>query len=52
MKTDFLTMKQERARYLNEIHQLKIENKRLVQQWKSDSEEKQDDQDTVIASYT
>ncbi|KAJ8920539.1 hypothetical protein NQ315_005408 [Exocentrus adspersus] len=51
MKTEYIAMKQERAKHLNMISHLKTENKTLCERWKKDIEEKEDDQDMVVKSY-
>ncbi|XP_018579475.1 protein Spindly [Anoplophora glabripennis] len=51
MKSEYIAMKQERAKHLNTISHLKKENKTLCEQWKMDMEEKEDDQHMVIKSY-
>lgn len=51
MKSEYVAMRQERAKHLNLISHLKKENKTLCEQWKMDVEEKEDDQYMVIKSY-
>lgn len=51
MKSDYMNMKQERARHLRDLHRLKIENKKLMEKWKTDLSEKNDDHDTELKMY-
>lgn len=51
MKSEYMSIKQERAKHLNTISHLKKENRSLCEQMKKDMEEKEEDQYTVINGY-
>lgn len=50
MKQEYMAMKQQRAKQIREIHQLKVENKTLLEKWKADLNEKNEDYYTEIKS--
>ncbi|KAJ8985644.1 hypothetical protein NQ317_015140 [Molorchus minor] len=51
MKTEYVCMKQERAKHLNMISHLRKENKTLCDRWKADTEEMEDDRDMVLKGH-
>ncbi|CAH1155063.1 unnamed protein product [Phaedon cochleariae] len=50
MKVEYIAMKQERAINSNTIHQLKLEIARLLNRWKTEKTEKEDDEYEVVNS--
>lgn len=51
MKSEYICMKQERAKHLDLISRLRKDNKALCERWRMDMEEKEDDEQTLIDSY-
>ncbi|XP_050512200.1 protein Spindly-like [Diabrotica virgifera virgifera] len=50
MKSSYIAKTQENAQLKNAAHQLRLENMRLLEKWKSDVEEKDEDQYGVIVT--